>query len=135
MNPAKIYACGPAPYGLRWPLTWQELPSRRRNIPFSRISWSAISARFMRSRGFPRARKVLIRTMPKGEEERDLERRQNATGNWPGPARQVLTISRGLAYQRPMDRGYDRSFCASSASEDLIAIEHTIGVQGRRRSA
>jgi hypothetical protein len=45
----------------------------------------------------------------------------------------VLTISRGLAYQRPMDRGYDSSFCASSASEDLMAIEHTIGVQGRRQ--
>ena len=62
-----------------------------------------------------------------------MERRQNATGNWPGPARQVLTISRCLAYQSPMDRGYDGSFCPSSASENLIAIEHTIGVEGRRQ--
>lgn len=47
----------------------------------------------------------------------------------------MLTISRGLAYQSPMDQGCDGSFCASSATEDLIAIEHTIGVEGRRQPA
>ena len=45
----------------------------------------------------------------------------------------MLSISRCLAYQRPLDRGYDGSFCASSAAEDLIAIEHAIGVEGRRQ--
>jgi hypothetical protein len=30
-----------------------------------------------------------------------------------------------------MGRGYDGWFCPSSASENLIAIEHTIGVEGR----
>jgi hypothetical protein len=30
-----------------------------------------------------------------------------------------------------MDRGYGGWFCPSSASENLIAIEHTIGVEGR----
>src|ERR1700722_1388142 len=135
MSPAKIYGCGPAPYGPRWRLTLQEPHSRQRNIPFSRISWSAMSARFIRSRRFPRLRKILIRKMPNREEERNLDRRQNATGNWPGPARQVLTISPGVAYQSPMDQGDDGSFCASSLSEDLIAIEHTLGVEGRRQPA
>jgi hypothetical protein len=62
-----------------------------------------------------------------------VERRQNATGNWPGPARQVLTLSRCLAYQRPLDRGHDGRFCPSSASQDFRMIKHTIGVQGRRQ--
>ena len=47
----------------------------------------------------------------------------------------MLTISRCLPFQSPMDQGYDGSFCASSASEDLIAIEPTIGVEGRRQPA
>jgi hypothetical protein len=62
-----------------------------------------------------------------------VERRQNATGNWPGPARQVLTLARGLVYQRPLDREHDGPFCPSSGSKDFRMIKHTIGVQGRRQ--
>jgi hypothetical protein len=67
--------------------------------------------------------------MLRGEEERNLERRQDATGNWSGPARQALTISRCLACESPLDRVHDGWLCASYGTDDLRVLEQSLAVR------
>jgi hypothetical protein len=69
--------------------------------------------------------------MIKRGEERNLERPQDATGNWSGPAREGLTILRCLAYQSPLDQGHDGLLCTSYGPEGLCAMEYPIALQGR----